>query len=76
MAVAPPAPRLERGLGLGAWRDDNPRVELEPVRAGDEPPGGLTAHHDGCGVMETPVYLPERRALVFEREPWSTWTGA
>lgn len=47
------------------WRDDLPRVELEPVRPGDELPGGLTAHHDGRGVMETPVYLPEQRALVF-----------
>jgi hypothetical protein len=47
------------------WRDDIPRVELEPVRPGDELPGGLTAHHDGRGVMETPVYLPEQRALVF-----------
>jgi hypothetical protein len=26
-------------------------------------PGGLTAHHDGRGVMETPVYLPEQRTL-------------
>jgi hypothetical protein len=47
------------------WRDDVPRVELEAVRPGDELPGGLTAHHDGRGVMETPVYLPEQRALVF-----------
>ena len=35
------------------------------MRPGDELPGGLTAHHDGRGVMETPVYLPEQRALVF-----------
>jgi hypothetical protein len=47
------------------WRDDVPRTELRPVRPGDELPGGVRAHHDGRGVMETPVYLPEQRALVF-----------
>jgi hypothetical protein len=47
------------------WRDDVPRVELEPVRPGDELPGGLTAHDDGRNTMETPFYLPEQRALVF-----------
>ena len=47
------------------WRDDVPRTELEPLRPGDELPGGLQALHDGRGVMETPVYLPDQRALVF-----------
>jgi len=47
------------------WRDDVPRTELEPLRPGDELPGGLRAQYDGRGVMETPVYLPEQRALVF-----------
>jgi hypothetical protein len=47
------------------WRDDVPRTELEPVRPGDELPGGLRAHHDGRGQMETPVHLPEQRARVF-----------
>ena len=47
------------------WRDDVPRTELEPVRPGDELPGGLQAMHDGRGAMETPLYLPEQRALVF-----------
>jgi hypothetical protein len=47
------------------WRDDIPKTELEPVRPGDELPGGLQALHDGRGQMETPVYLPEQRALVF-----------
>jgi len=47
------------------WRDDVPRTELTPVQPGDELPGGLSAHHDGRGVAETPVYLPEQRALVF-----------
>jgi len=47
------------------WRDDVPRTELEPLRPGAELPGGLQVHYDGRGVMETPVYLPEQRALVF-----------
>jgi glyoxylase-like metal-dependent hydrolase (beta-lactamase superfamily II) len=47
------------------WRDDVPRTELEPVQPGDELPGGLQAQHDGRGAAETPVYLPEQRALVF-----------
>ena len=47
------------------WRDDVPRTELEPVRPGAELPGGLTAHHDGRDTQETPLYLPEQRALVF-----------
>jgi hypothetical protein len=47
------------------WRDDVPRTELRPVHPGDELPGGLRALHDGRGAAETPVYLPEQRALVF-----------
>jgi glyoxylase-like metal-dependent hydrolase (beta-lactamase superfamily II) len=47
------------------WRGDAPRTELEPVRPGDELPGGLRALEDGRGMNETPLYLPEQRALVF-----------
>jgi glyoxylase-like metal-dependent hydrolase (beta-lactamase superfamily II) len=47
------------------WRDDVPRTVLRPVQPGDELPGGLRALHDGRGAAETPVYLPEQRALVF-----------
>jgi len=47
------------------WRDGVPRTELRPVRPGDELPGGLRAHDDGRLTMETPLYLPEQRALVF-----------
>jgi glyoxylase-like metal-dependent hydrolase (beta-lactamase superfamily II) len=47
------------------WRDDVPATELEPVHPGDELPGGLLACHDGRGMQETPLYLPEQRALVF-----------
>ncbi len=47
------------------WRGDVPRTELRPVQPGDVLPGGLLALHDGRGVAETPVHLPEQRALVF-----------
>jgi glyoxylase-like metal-dependent hydrolase (beta-lactamase superfamily II) len=47
------------------WRDDVPRTELEPVLPGRELAGGLQAQYDGRGAQETPVYLPEQRALVF-----------
>jgi hypothetical protein len=47
------------------WRDDVPRTELEAIYPGVELPGGLQAQHDGRGMMETPLYLPEQRALVF-----------
>jgi glyoxylase-like metal-dependent hydrolase (beta-lactamase superfamily II) len=47
------------------WRDDVPRTELEQVVPGKELPGGLQAQYDGRGAHETPVYLPEQRALVF-----------
>lgn len=47
------------------WRGDAPRTELTAVRPGDELPGGLRALSDGRGAMETPLYLPEQRALVF-----------
>jgi hypothetical protein len=47
------------------WRDGVPRTELRAVHPGAELPGGLTAHDDGRGMLETPLYLPEQRALVF-----------
>jgi hypothetical protein len=47
------------------WRDDVPRTALHPVHPGDELPGGLRAQYDGRGTQETPVYLPDQRALVF-----------
>lgn len=47
------------------WRDDIPETELEPVDAGRELPGGLVALYDGRGRVETPLWLPEQRALVF-----------
>jgi hypothetical protein len=47
------------------WPDDVPRTKLEAVAPGDELPGGLVALRDGRERQETPVYLPEQRALVF-----------
>lgn len=47
------------------WADDLPRTELERLRPDDVLPGGLVAIHDGREAMETPLYLPEQRTLVF-----------
>ena len=47
------------------WRDDIPLTRLEAIEPGDELPGGLVALYDGRGRNETPLYLPEQRALVF-----------
>jgi hypothetical protein len=47
------------------FREDVPRTELESVLPGDELPGGLEALYDGRREIETPLYLPEQRALVF-----------
>jgi glyoxylase-like metal-dependent hydrolase (beta-lactamase superfamily II) len=44
---------------------DVPDTELEPVFPGDELPGGLVALYDGRGRNETPLWLPDQRALVF-----------
>ena len=47
------------------WQNDLPRVELEPVRPGAQLPGGALALYDGRDAMETPLFLPEQRAIVF-----------
>jgi hypothetical protein len=47
------------------WPDDVPRTPLQAVTPGDQLPGGLWALDDGRGKLETPLYLPEQRALVF-----------
>jgi hypothetical protein len=52
----------------GPWLffpDDIPQTRLEPVQPGDELPGGLVALYDGRGRMETPLWLPQQRTLVF-----------
>ena len=47
------------------WRHNIPETELEPIQPGSELPGGLVALYDGRGRGETPLWLPEQRALVF-----------
>jgi hypothetical protein len=47
------------------WRDNIPDTELEGIEPGSELPGGLVALTDGRGRNETPLWLPEQRALVF-----------
>lgn len=47
------------------WRTDVPETELEPIEPGSVLPGGLVALYDGRGRMETPLWLPEQKALVF-----------
>ncbi len=47
------------------WRDDIPETDLDPIEPGSELPGGLVALYDGRGRNETPLWLPEQRALVF-----------
>jgi glyoxylase-like metal-dependent hydrolase (beta-lactamase superfamily II) len=53
---------------FGPWlfeRQNIPETELEPIEPGSELPGGLVALYDGRGRNETPLWLPEQRALVF-----------
>jgi hypothetical protein len=53
---------------FGPWlfrRGDAPKTDLEPIEPGSRLPGGLVAHYDGRGRNETPLWLPEQRALVF-----------
>jgi len=46
-------------------RRDIPETELEPIYPGSRLPGGLIALYDGRGRNETPLWLPEQRAIVF-----------
>jgi glyoxylase-like metal-dependent hydrolase (beta-lactamase superfamily II) len=63
------------------WRHDIPETDLEPIEPGSSLAGGLVALYDGRGRNETPLWLPEQRALVFadaltapggELRVWST----
>lgn len=47
------------------WPDDVPRTPLQVIEPGDELPGGPLALYDGRGRAETPLWLPEQRAIVF-----------
>lgn len=45
--------------------DDIPKTPLVPIRADNVLPGGLVALFDGRGRLETPLWLPEQRTIVF-----------
>jgi len=47
------------------FRWDMPETELEFIEPGSQLPGGLIALYDGRGRNETPLWLPEQRAIVF-----------
>jgi glyoxylase-like metal-dependent hydrolase (beta-lactamase superfamily II) len=47
------------------FREDIPETNLEFIEPGSQLPGGLVALYDGRGRNETPLWLPEQRALVF-----------
>jgi hypothetical protein len=47
------------------WRENIPETDLEGIEPGSELPGGLVALYDGRGRNETPLWLPEQRALAF-----------
>lgn len=47
------------------FRGDAPETELEWIGPKSELPGGLIALYDGRSRNETPLWLPEQRALVF-----------
>jgi hypothetical protein len=47
------------------FRDDIPQTDLVPIDPGTRLPGGLLALYDGRGRCETPLWLPQQRALVF-----------
>jgi hypothetical protein len=47
------------------YAGDAPKTELDWIGEGSELPGGLIALYDGRGRNETPVWLPEQRAIVF-----------
>jgi hypothetical protein len=55
-----------RALGPDRFcRRDIPQTELEAIYPGSLLPGGILALYDGRGRDETPLWLPEQRALVF-----------
>ena len=47
------------------FRGDVPETDLEWLHSGLELPGGLIGLYDGRGRNETPLWLPEQRAIVF-----------
>jgi len=56
--VRPFGPRL-------FWPDDVPKTQLEIIESDRVLPGGLVCLYDGRGRLETPLWLPEQRVIVF-----------
>ena len=55
-----------RGYGpMFFFPDDVPESRLEPLVADVTLPGGLVALYDGRGRLETPMWLPLHRTIVF-----------
>ena len=55
-----------RAFGPGLLEPTNiPQSVLEPLEPGMELPGGLRTLYDGRGRGETPLWVPEQRAIVF-----------
>ena len=50
---------------ISSGAGDAPETELEGLEPERELPGGLVTLYDGRGRNETPLWLPEQRALVF-----------
>ena len=47
------------------WADDLPKIQLKMIESGNKLPGGLVALYDGRGRLETPMWLPKQRTIVF-----------
>jgi hypothetical protein len=47
------------------YPDDVPKNQLEIIEPDRVLPGGLVALYDGRGRLETPLWLPEQRVIVF-----------
>jgi hypothetical protein len=55
-------------LGYGPhwyWPNGAPAHPLEGIEPGAVLPGGIVALYDGRGRVETPIWVPDQRALVF-----------
>lgn len=47
------------------YPEDVPKTKLEPIQADSKLPGGLVALYDARGRLETPIWLPDQRVIVF-----------
>ena len=55
-----------RGFGPRLfYPDDIPKTQLEIIEPDRILPGGIVALYDGRGRLETPLWLPEQRVIVF-----------